>query len=52
MGIFEISGVVGGALAVIAGIIVLIKPQILAWIVAIYLIIFGAFAILSGLGIT
>ena len=51
MGMFEISGVVGGVLAVIAGIIVLINPRILAWIVAVYLIIFGAFAIVNGLGI-
>ena len=48
---FEISGVIGGVLAVIAGVIVLIKPQILAWVVGIYLIVFGALALLAGLGI-
>lgn len=52
MGLPEISGVIGGCLAVLAGIIVLIKPQILAWVVGIYLIIFGAFAVLAALGIT
>lgn len=52
MGLLEVSGVVGGALAIIAGIIVLIKPKVLAWVVGIYLIIVGAIALLAGLGIT
>lgn len=43
----QISGLIGGILAVIAGIIVLVKPQILAWVVGIFLIIFGIFAILA-----
>ena len=41
MGLPQISGLIGGILAIIAGIIVLIKPQILAWVVGIFLIIFG-----------
>ena len=49
MGLPAISGVIGGALAVIAGIIVLIKPQILAWVVGIFLIIFGVSAIFAAL---
>ena len=48
----QISGVVGGILAILGGIIVIIKPQIIAWILGIYLIIFGAFAVLAALGIT
>ena len=48
----QISGVVGGILAVVGGIIVIIRPQIIAWVVGIYLIIFGAFAILAAVGIT
>ena len=43
----QISGLIGGILAVIAGIMVLVKPQILAWVVGIFLIIFGIFAILA-----
>ncbi|MEE9398683.1 MAG: DUF3096 domain-containing protein [Dehalococcoidales bacterium] len=47
MGFIQISGLVGGILAILAGIIVIIKPQIIAWIVGIYLIIFGIFAVLA-----
>ena len=49
MGLIQISGVVGGILAVIAGILVIVKPKILAWVVGIYLIIFGVFAVLAAL---
>jgi uncharacterized membrane protein HdeD (DUF308 family) len=49
MGALQISGAVGGIIAIIAGIIVLIKPKILAWVVGIYLIVFGAFAVLAAL---
>ena len=52
MGIPQISGVIGGVLAILAGIIVIIKPKIIAWVVGIYLIIFGAFAVLAALGLT
>ena len=52
MGLPAISGLIGGILAVVAGIMVLIWPRIIAWVVGIYLIIFGAFAVLSALGIT
>jgi hypothetical protein len=52
MGIPQISGVIGGILAIIAGIVVIIKPQIIAWVLGIYLIIFGAFAVLAAVGIT
>ena len=43
----QISGLVGGVLAILAGLIVIIKPQIIAWILGIYLIIFGTFAVLA-----
>ena len=46
MGLPAISGLIGGILAVVAGIMVLIWPRIIAWVVGIYLIIFGAFAVL------
>jgi uncharacterized membrane protein HdeD (DUF308 family) len=45
----QISGLIGGILAVIAGIIVLIKPQILAWVVGIFLIIFGISAVFAAI---
>ncbi|MFC1871318.1 DUF3096 domain-containing protein [Chloroflexota bacterium] len=45
MGLPQISGFIGGIVAIIAGILVLIKPKILAWVVGIYLIIFGISAI-------
>lgn len=52
MGIPQISGVIGGILAIIGGIVVIIKPQIIAWVLGIYLIIFGAFAVLAAVGVT
>jgi uncharacterized membrane protein HdeD (DUF308 family) len=45
----QISGVIGGIIAIIAGIIVLIKPQILAWVVGIFLIIFGISAVFAAI---
>ena len=52
MGLPQISGIIGGILAIIAGILVLIWPKILAWVVGIYFIIFGVFAVLAALGVT
>ncbi len=52
MGFPQLSGVIGGILAILGGIVVIIKPQIIAWILGIYLIIFGAFAVLAALGVT
>ena len=49
MGLPQISGVVGGILAVIFGIIVIIKPKILAWLIGIYLIIVGILALVTAL---
>ena len=49
MGLTAISGLIGGILAVIAGIIVLVKPKVLAWVVGIYLIVFGIFAVMAAL---
>ena len=47
MGLPAISGLIGGILAIIAGILVLIKPKILAWVVGIYLILFGVSAVFA-----
>ena len=49
MGLPQISGLIGGIIAVIAGIIVLVKPKILAWVVGIFLIIFGVSAIFAAM---
>ena len=49
MGLPQISGLIGGILAIIAGMIVLVKPKILAWIVGIYLIVFGIFAVIAAI---
>lgn len=45
----QISGLIGGIIAIIAGIIVLVKPKILAWVVGIFLIIFGVSAIFAAI---
>lgn len=45
----QISGLIGGILAIIAGIVVLVKPQILAWVVGIFLVIFGISAVLAAI---
>jgi len=52
MGLPQISGLIGGVLAIVAGIIVIIWPRIIAWVVGIYLIIFGIFAVLAAMGVT
>ena len=52
MGLLQISGVIGGILAILAGILVIVKPKILAWILGIYLIIFGVIVVLAAIGIT
>jgi len=41
------SGLIIGILAIIAGILILVWPAFLNWIVAIYLIIWGILAILG-----
>ena len=49
MGLPAISGLIGGILSIIAGIIVLIKPQILAWVIGIFLILFGVSAVFAAI---
>ena len=44
-----ISGIIGGILAILAGIIILVKPQIIAWVIGIFLILFGISAILAAI---
>jgi hypothetical protein len=44
-----ISGLVGGIIAIMAGIIVLIGPKILVWVVGGLLIVLGIVAILASM---
>jgi uncharacterized membrane protein HdeD (DUF308 family) len=48
-GIIEISGFIGGIITVVAGIVVLIWPKIIAYIVGIYLIVIGVLAVTAAL---
>jgi uncharacterized membrane protein HdeD (DUF308 family) len=44
-----ITGLIGGILAIIFGIVIIIRPQIIAWLIGIYLIIIGVLAIIGAL---
>lgn len=43
----ELHGLIAGIIAVVAGVLILIQPKLLSWIVAIYLIIVGVIAIIN-----
>lgn len=43
----SVSGVAMGILAVVAGILVLIRPELVRWIIGIYLIVWGILAIIN-----
>lgn len=45
--VMEINGLIAGIIAVVAGVLILIVPRLLSWIVAIYLIIVGVIAIIA-----
>ena len=47
MQFIEISGLIGGLLAIVAGIVVIIWPRIIAYIVGIYLIVLGILAVIN-----
>ena len=44
---FKVSGWLMGILSIIAGILIILMPNLLAWIVGIYLIVIGILAILA-----
>jgi uncharacterized membrane protein HdeD (DUF308 family) len=46
-GLLSVSGLIAGILSIIAGIVVLIWPKILAYIIGIYLIVVGAVAVIT-----
>jgi len=37
---------IGGIISILVGILIIVKPKILAWIVGIYLIVVGAIAVI------
>ena len=48
-GLLGVAGLVGGILAIIFGITIIIKPKILTWLIGIYLIIMGILALIAAL---
>ena len=46
-GLFSVSGLIAGIISIAAGVVVLIWPKILAYIIGIYLIIIGAVAVIT-----
>ena len=48
-GILGIGGLVGGIITLIVGIIVLVRPRFLAYIIGIWLIIVGIIAIVNSI---
>lgn len=46
-GLLSVSGLVAGIISIIAGVVVLVWPRILAYIIGIYLIIVGAVAVFA-----
>jgi uncharacterized membrane protein HdeD (DUF308 family) len=44
---FGLSNIVLGVIAIVAGLLILIFPHLLAWIVGIFLIVWGILTILS-----
>jgi uncharacterized membrane protein HdeD (DUF308 family) len=49
MAFVAISGLIGGILAIFAGIIIIVWPRIIAYIIGFYFIIVGILAIISAL---
>jgi uncharacterized membrane protein HdeD (DUF308 family) len=49
MPFIQVSGLIAGIIAVVAGLIILVWPRILAYILGIWLIIVGALAIINAL---
>ena len=48
-GLLPFGGLIAGIITVVAGVIVLIWPRIIAYILGIYLIIVGALAVITAL---
>lgn len=48
-GLLPFGGLIAGIITVVAGVIVLIWPRVIAYIIGIYLIIIGALAVIAAL---
>ena len=48
-GVIQVSGFIGGIITIVAGIVVLVWPKIIAYIVGIYLIVIGILAVTAAL---
>jgi uncharacterized membrane protein HdeD (DUF308 family) len=46
-GLLSVGGLVAGIISIVAGIVVLVWPKVLAYIIGIYLIIVGAVAVIT-----
>ena len=46
-GLLSVGGLIAGIISIVAGVVVLIWPKILAYIIGIYLIIIGAVAVIT-----
>jgi uncharacterized membrane protein HdeD (DUF308 family) len=49
MGFISVTGLISGILAVLAGVIVMVWPKILAYIIGIYFIVVGILAVIASL---
>ncbi len=49
MGFLNVSGLIAGILAILGGIVVIVWPRILAYIIGVYLIIVGILAVIAAL---
>ncbi len=45
----NVTGLIAGILAIVGGIVVMVWPRILAYIIGVYLIIVGIFAVIAAL---
>jgi len=45
--LFPVGGLIAGILAIVAGVVILIWPKIIAYIIGIYLIIVGLVAVIA-----
>ncbi len=43
----QVSGLLGGILSIVAGIVVIVWPRVLALIIGIYLIVIGVIAVIA-----
>jgi uncharacterized membrane protein HdeD (DUF308 family) len=49
MGLLSVGGLIMGIIAIVFGIVILVWPKILAYLIAIYLIIVGVIAIVGSI---